>query len=144
MPSSEMLCHETLVRTDVSDELIASIIRVRRIGELGTLAVTSNRARCKELPEHAILHSHRRENLKSYIDFLFKFLGMEGGVRQSARCKPKQCRFVLHPATNRLGHGTTRHDTACEGSRLRLMVCRLRWAALARAVAALTSLVPSR
>jgi hypothetical protein len=32
-----------LVRTDVSEELRASIIRVRRIGELGTLAVTSNR-----------------------------------------------------------------------------------------------------
>jgi hypothetical protein len=32
-----------LVRTDVSEELSASIIRVTRIGELGTkLAVTSN------------------------------------------------------------------------------------------------------
>jgi hypothetical protein len=33
-----------LVRTDVSEEFIVSIIRVTRIGELGTtLAVTSNR-----------------------------------------------------------------------------------------------------
>jgi hypothetical protein len=33
-----------LVRTDVSEELSASIIRVTRIGELGTtLALTSNR-----------------------------------------------------------------------------------------------------
>jgi hypothetical protein len=33
-----------LVRTEVSDELIASIIRVTRIDELGTtLAVTTNR-----------------------------------------------------------------------------------------------------
>jgi hypothetical protein len=33
-----------LVRTDVSEEFSASIIRVTRIGELGsTLAVTSNR-----------------------------------------------------------------------------------------------------
>jgi hypothetical protein len=33
----------TLVRTDVSEELSASIIRVTRIGELGTMsAVTSN------------------------------------------------------------------------------------------------------
>jgi hypothetical protein len=33
-----------LVRTDVSEELSTSIMRVRRIGELGTaLAVTSNR-----------------------------------------------------------------------------------------------------
>jgi hypothetical protein len=34
-----------LVRTDVSEERIASIIRLTRIGELGTtLAVTSNRS----------------------------------------------------------------------------------------------------
>jgi hypothetical protein len=39
-----MLHRVTLVRTDVSEELSASIIRVTRIGELGTtLAVTSNR-----------------------------------------------------------------------------------------------------
>jgi hypothetical protein len=39
-----MLRGVTLVRTDVSEERIASIIKVRRIGELGTtLAVTSNR-----------------------------------------------------------------------------------------------------
>jgi hypothetical protein len=31
------------VGTDISEEHIASIIRVTRIGELGTLAVTSNR-----------------------------------------------------------------------------------------------------
>jgi hypothetical protein len=31
-----MLCHVALVRTDVSEELSASIIRVTRIGELGT------------------------------------------------------------------------------------------------------------
>jgi hypothetical protein len=41
-----MLCRVALVLTDVSEELSASIIRVIRIGELGTaLAVTSNR-RC--------------------------------------------------------------------------------------------------
>jgi hypothetical protein len=36
-----MLRHEALVRTDVSEEFSASIIRLRRIDELGTLAVTS-------------------------------------------------------------------------------------------------------
>jgi hypothetical protein len=44
MPSSEMLCRVALIRTDVSEDRSASIIRVTRIGELGTaLAVTSNR-----------------------------------------------------------------------------------------------------
>jgi hypothetical protein len=36
-----MLCRVALVRTDVSEELSASIIRVTRIGELGTCGVTS-------------------------------------------------------------------------------------------------------
>jgi hypothetical protein len=41
-----MLCRVALVRTDVSEELSASFIRVARIGELGTTpAVTSNRCR---------------------------------------------------------------------------------------------------
>jgi hypothetical protein len=44
MASSGMLRRVALVRSDVSEELSASIIRVTRIGELGTkLAVTSNR-----------------------------------------------------------------------------------------------------
>jgi hypothetical protein len=51
MVSSGMLRRVALVKTDVSEELSASI-RVTRIGELGTtLAVTSNR---RTLP---ILHS---------------------------------------------------------------------------------------
>jgi hypothetical protein len=77
-----------LVRTDVSEELSASILRVRRIGELGTtLAVTSNgrtlrrylissetsvliiALRCN-VPEDAVLASHRRENPKFYVHSL--------------------------------------------------------------------------
>jgi hypothetical protein len=37
-----MLCHVALVRIDVLEEPSASIIRVTRIGELGTLAVISD------------------------------------------------------------------------------------------------------
>jgi hypothetical protein len=42
MTSSGTLRRVALVRTDVSEELSASIIKVKRIGELGTLAVTSS------------------------------------------------------------------------------------------------------
>jgi hypothetical protein len=43
MPSSEMIRRGALVRTDFAEERSSSIIRVTRIGELGTiLAVTSN------------------------------------------------------------------------------------------------------
>jgi hypothetical protein len=44
MASSGILRRVALVRTDVSEELSASFLRVTRIGELGTtLALTSNR-----------------------------------------------------------------------------------------------------
>jgi hypothetical protein len=42
MASSGILRRVALVRTEVSEKLRASIIRVTRIGELGTLAVTSS------------------------------------------------------------------------------------------------------
>jgi hypothetical protein len=97
MATSGMLRRVALVRTDVSEELSASFIRVARIDELGTtLAVTSNRrtlssqrasvashpdkgalsssetlvltrATWRNIPVDAILHSHHRENLKFYI-----------------------------------------------------------------------------
>jgi hypothetical protein len=44
MVSCGMLRRVALLRTDISEELSASFIRVTRIGELGTtLALTSNR-----------------------------------------------------------------------------------------------------
>jgi hypothetical protein len=61
MASSGMLRRVALVRTDVSEELSASIIMVTRIGELGTTLATR-----RNIPEDTILHSHRSENLKSY------------------------------------------------------------------------------
>jgi hypothetical protein len=60
MASSGMLRRVALVRTDISEERTAFIFRVTRIGELG-------RATWRNIPEDDILHSHRRENLKSYI-----------------------------------------------------------------------------
>jgi hypothetical protein len=68
-----MLCHMVLIRTDVSEERIASIIRMTKIGELGTtLAIRSSetsvltRATWRNIQEDGILHSICRENLKSY------------------------------------------------------------------------------
>jgi hypothetical protein len=56
MVSSGMLRRVALVRTEVSEELGASFIRVTRIGELGTtLAVTSNRRKLRRnasLPQY--------------------------------------------------------------------------------------------
>jgi hypothetical protein len=74
MPSSGMLHQVALVWTNVSQEHIASIIRVISIGMLGTmLGVTSNwstsvlttTTQCNIL-EDGIFHSHCHENLKSY------------------------------------------------------------------------------
>jgi hypothetical protein len=71
-----MLHHVVLVTTEVSEELNASFIRVTRIGELGTLmkealsfSETSvlTRVTRRNIPEDGILHSHCREDIKSYI-----------------------------------------------------------------------------
>jgi hypothetical protein len=92
MVSSGMLRRVALVRTDVSEELSVSFIRVTRIGELGTMLVRANVvpsspilvtlmkkalsysetsvptiATRRNIPKDANLRSHRRENLKSYI-----------------------------------------------------------------------------
>jgi hypothetical protein len=65
MPSSRELCRAALVRTAVSEERSAFIIKVTIIYEIGTiLAVTSNRSTLRpNIPDDGILC----ENLKSYI-----------------------------------------------------------------------------
>jgi hypothetical protein len=88
MAFSGMLRLVALVRTDVSEELPP----LRRIGELGTMLVKASiipsspifvtlmkealsssetsvltRATRRNIPEDAILHNHRRENLKCFI-----------------------------------------------------------------------------
>jgi hypothetical protein len=45
-----MLRRVALVRTDVSEKRIASIIKVKLIGELGNLAVTSNQSTLRASP----------------------------------------------------------------------------------------------
>jgi hypothetical protein len=88
-PSSSMLPWVALVKTEVSEELIASIIRMKRIGELGKFAVISNRSNlrrnamyiackqhffsaCVKIAEDGILHSHRRENHQSYKLYILR------------------------------------------------------------------------
>jgi hypothetical protein len=68
MPSSGMLCRVALVRTDVSEECIASIIRVERISRRGIMLAV--RATPSNLPEGGIRHSHRRENFSSHTTIL--------------------------------------------------------------------------
>jgi hypothetical protein len=60
MASSGMLRHVALVRTDVSEELSTSIIRVTRIGELGTMLVTAS-----AVPSSPILVTLMKEALSS-------------------------------------------------------------------------------
>jgi hypothetical protein len=67
MASSWMLHRMALVRTDVSEERSASFIK-EVLSSSETLVLTRT-MRCN-IPEDAIVHSHRLENLKSYI-FLY-------------------------------------------------------------------------
>jgi hypothetical protein len=62
-----MLRRVALVGTNVSEEPSASFIKVTTL----VLFRVHRRATRRNIPEDTILHSHRRENLKSYIVFLY-------------------------------------------------------------------------
>jgi hypothetical protein len=64
-----MLRRVALVRTDGSEELNASIIKVTLMMEALNSSETPvlTRATRRKIPEDDILHSHHRENLKSFI-----------------------------------------------------------------------------
>jgi hypothetical protein len=66
--SSGMLSRVALVRNDVSEELSASFILVTLMKEALRFSDPSvlTRASRRKIPEDDILHSQRRENLKSY------------------------------------------------------------------------------
>jgi hypothetical protein len=65
--SSGMLRRVALVRTDVSEELSASFIRVTRIGELGTtLAVIVNRRTLRRNTKSSVGISSQRTSAASY------------------------------------------------------------------------------
>jgi hypothetical protein len=71
MVSSGMLHRVSLVRTDVSEELSTSFIRVTRLGELGTTqAISSNRrrllVRACVVPRSPSLVTLMKERLISY------------------------------------------------------------------------------
>jgi hypothetical protein len=80
MVSSGLLRRVALVRTDVSEEPGASFIRMTKIGELGTTGSSETsvltRSTLRNNPEDTILHSHRRENLKSYIKMDVQEIGV--------------------------------------------------------------------
>jgi hypothetical protein len=74
MAFSWMLHRVALVRTDVSEELSATIIRVTRLGELGKkLAVTSNRRTLRR--NHLVfLRSVRRLLVTASFFLVHRFL----------------------------------------------------------------------
>jgi hypothetical protein len=97
MPSSGMLRHVAVVRTDLSEDCSSSIIKVTRISELGaTLAVTRNRctlrrntlmmealrssktlvltrATCCNIPEDGILQKQAYFKKSDQNEFLSQF-----------------------------------------------------------------------
>jgi hypothetical protein len=66
MPSSWMLHSVVLVRTDFSEELSAFIIRVTRIGELGTTLDITSKRRTLRRNTSELYTSSQRSSVASY------------------------------------------------------------------------------
>jgi hypothetical protein len=97
MMSSEMLRRVALVRTEVSEKrrllVAASVVpsspilvtlMKEALGSSKTSVLT--RATWHNIPEDTILHSHRRENLKSYIVCQKMFLLLFDGHLREVFC----------------------------------------------------------
>jgi hypothetical protein len=126
MTSSETLRRVALLRTDVSEELSASFIRVTRIGELGTtLAVTSNRRTLRR--NLAFLRSVRRllvtasvvpSSQTLFTQMIETVLSSETSVHTTATRRNYPEDGILHvnkcrTLTNSVEPSTTRQATSC-------------------------------
>jgi hypothetical protein len=75
-----------VVWTDISEERIASNFRVEKSASEEPAWTGGCRSTRRHIPEDSILHSHRRENLKSYICNLYTVV--KYFVSKSDDCDP--------------------------------------------------------
>jgi hypothetical protein len=83
--------------------IVYNLLKCRRVssGMLRRVALVLTRATRRNIPEDTILHNHRRENLKSYIVFLYG----EATHRNIRRLETLRIWFLQEP------HGLTSQKT---------------------------------